>query len=87
MIIEYDGTQDLHKSTVRFTADWCGPCKKFAPIFNEVANRNLGSMFVVIDVDKYPITASKFNLRSIPTVMVDGENVGDVHEWAREMLA
>jgi thioredoxin-like negative regulator of GroEL len=87
MIIEYDGTQDLQSSTVRFTADWCGPCQKFAPMFNEVANRSVEGTFVVVDVDKHPETALEFNVRSIPTVAVNGDKVKDVHEWAREMLA
>lgn len=54
-----------------FNAVWCGPCRQFAPIFDEVAKK-LGDRitFVSIDVDANPMTAEAFGVSSIPTVIV-----------------
>lgn len=56
---------------VRFTAEWCGPCKSFAPIFNEVAleSANEKTVFVVIDVDKNPELTNSYGIRGLPSVL------------------
>jgi len=54
-----------------FSAGWCSPCKVLSPIMAEV-----GQTVSVqkIDVDKQPDMASKYNVRSIPTVvLLDGD--------------
>lgn len=83
MVEEYDGTQDLYKSVVRFTADWCGPCKAFAPMFNKVADNDLDKDYVVVDVDVHPEVAGKFGIKSIPALFIDGVKVPDHVGWAR----
>jgi thioredoxin-like negative regulator of GroEL len=85
MTVDYDGTQDLHASTVRFTASWCNPCKLFAPMFDKVAERSAGS-YVVVDVDKHPITAGEFKVMSIPTVFVHGVRIEDPITWAKNLI-
>ncbi len=63
---------------VDFTASWCGPCKQLAPIIDQVADE-LGAEGYVgkLDIDEAPLTAGKFGVRGVPTVMVfkNGERV------------
>ena len=53
-----------------FNATWCGPCKQFAPAFEEGAAK-FGQLvdFVSVDVDVNPETAKAFGVESIPTVI------------------
>ncbi len=56
---------------VDFTATWCGPCKMLAPIVDKLADEFVGKLKVAkIDIDQAPNLASKFGVRSVPTVMV-----------------
>ena len=56
---------------VDFTASWCGPCKALAPIIDQVAGELEGKATVgKLDVDDSPVTAGKFGVRGVPTVMV-----------------
>jgi len=57
------------KAVLRFTANWCGPCKALAPIFDEVAAANPNAKVFVIDVDIHPDIATKFGVKGIPTMM------------------
>ncbi len=56
---------------VDFFADWCGPCKMQGPIVAEVAEE-IGSVAKVgkLDVDANPETAQKFEVMSIPTLII-----------------
>ena len=56
---------------VDFWAPWCGPCKMMAPIFNEVATKYpLKALFVKVNTEAHQNLGSKFNIRSIPTIVV-----------------
>lgn len=72
-----------HKGTaiVDFYADWCGPCKMMAPIFEDAA-KEAGdkAKFGKLNVDEARETAMKYGVMSIPTVIVfkDGEVVNQV---------
>jgi len=60
---------------VDFWADWCGPCKMIAPILEELAQEQPGLQIAKVDVDANPDLAMKFNVMSIPTLLLikDGE--------------
>jgi thioredoxin 1 len=64
----------------KFSASWCSPCKTLKPIFEEVRN-GYGSNIVKFeeyDVDEASDVASKYNIRSVPTVIIEknGQEVG-----------
>ena len=52
---------------VDFTATWCGPCKKIAPVFNELNNKYNNVMFIKVDVDDNEETSEACNIRAMPT--------------------
>ena len=56
---------------VDFFADWCGPCKMLAPIFEEVGNEMEGkAKFIKVNVDEARDIADKFRISTIPTMIV-----------------
>lgn len=63
-------------AVVDFYATWCGPCKMFAPIFEEVSN-DYDFNFIKIDVDNYQDIAREYGVMSIPTIILfkDGKEV------------
>jgi thioredoxin 1 len=62
---------------VDFYANWCGPCKRLAPVLDELARETSQAKFVKVDVDRSPKLAGSFGVRSIPTLIVfkDGKAV------------
>lgn len=58
-----------------FTATWCGPCKMFKPTVQQVSSE-LGVGINYIDVDQQRDMAMKYNVSSVPTIVV--ENGGNV---------
>jgi thioredoxin 1 len=60
---------------VDFWAPWCGPCKGFAPVFEEVAGDNPDLKFVKVNTDEEQALAGHFGIRSIPTLMIFREQV------------
>ena len=57
-------------TVVEFWATWCGPCRMIAPILDQLAVEYQGKVKVTkLDVDSNIKTASRFNVRSIPTIL------------------
>lgn len=60
---------------IDFWADWCGPCKRFAPVYERVSDKHPDITFGKVDTDAEQEIALKFNIRSIPTVMAVRDGV------------
>jgi thioredoxin len=67
-----------------FYADWCGPCKIMAPVFEEIETKYKGQIeFEKVDVEANEALASQYDIRSIPTFVL----VKDGKELDRRMGA
>jgi thioredoxin 1 len=56
---------------VDFWAEWCGPCKMIAPILADIATEQAGKVTIAkLNVDENPDLAMKYNVMSIPTLLV-----------------
>ena len=60
---------------VDFWASWCGPCRTFAPVYEQVSNANPDIVFAKVDTEAEQGLAGAFQISSIPTLMVIREGV------------
>jgi thioredoxin 1 len=60
---------------IDFWAEWCGPCKGFAPVFEAASEKHSDVVFGKVDADQQQELAAAFSIRSIPYVMLLRENV------------
>lgn len=55
---------------VDFWAEWCGPCRRIAPVIDQIAEQNIGRVKVgKVDVESNQDLAAKFGIQSIPTLL------------------
>jgi thioredoxin 1 len=55
---------------VDFWAPWCGPCHAITPVLEQLAGETDKIEFVKVDIDENPVTASRYDVLSIPTVLL-----------------
>ncbi len=80
-VIRYNGGPIEDGDLVlRFTANWCGPCRQFAPVFDKVMSERLEKA-LIIDVDQHPSLAAQYDIMTIPTLVMerDGEVLDVLH--------
>jgi len=73
-VFDYNDTTMIYKgkkpAIVDFYADWCGPCKRLAPVLDELLNEYDGAFIVYkVNVDKNKELASALQIRNIPTLL------------------
>ena len=61
-------------AVIDFYADWCGPCRMLAPIFEELAGEYTDVKFCKVNVDNEPELAKMFKVQSIPMVALVKDN-------------
>jgi thioredoxin 1 len=55
---------------VKYSAPWCGPCKKIQPLYEQLASSYKNCIFTCVDTDKVTDIASTYNVTSLPTFAV-----------------
>lgn len=55
---------------VDFWAEWCNPCKIFSEVLEKVCDKYENIIFTKLNIEKYKNIAEKYNIRSIPTVLL-----------------
>jgi thioredoxin 1 len=70
-----DAVADNDIVLVDWWASWCGPCRMFAPVFEEASSRHPDLVFAKVNTEAEPALAGAAGIMSIPTLMVFRENV------------
>jgi thioredoxin 1 len=55
---------------IDFWAEWCGPCKRFAPVFEQASERNADITFAKVDTDEQRELSARYGVTSIPTLVI-----------------
>ena len=68
--------QDNEIVIIDFWAEWCGPCKTFAPIFEKTAEKYPDVTFAKLNTEEEQAIAGYFQIRSIPTTIILRDQIG-----------
>ena len=60
---------------IDFWASWCGPCKSFGPIYEDVSEKHPDIVFAKVNTEDQQAIAAHFQIRSIPTLMIFREQI------------
>ena len=61
---------------IDFWAEWCGPCKQYAPIFEKLSNEYPDIVFAKVNTEEQRELAGYFQIQSIPTTIIFREKIG-----------
>lgn len=69
---------------IDFYANWCGPCKRLAPVLDELATEYKGRINIYkVNIDEHPELATAFGVKSLPTLLfIPTDNVPEITEGA-----
>jgi thioredoxin len=60
---------------VDFWAPWCGPCRSFAPVYEQMSEQHTDVVFAKVNTEEQHALAAHFQIRSIPTLMLFREQI------------
>ena len=69
---------------LKFSAVWCGPCRALKPTFDQVRTLIADVVYEEIDVDSDPSATIKYNVHSVPTIVIEKNGTNDLVE--RDMV-
>ena len=80
-LAEHESTVSEGIVLIDFWADWCGPCKRFAPVYEAVSEANPDVVFAKVDTEAERELAEMYGIRSIPTLVAYRDGI-PVHSQA-----
>jgi thioredoxin 1 len=60
---------------IDFWAAWCGPCRQFAPVFEQASEQHPDVVFAKVDTDAEQMLAGRYSIRSIPTLVIYRDSI------------
>ena len=79
---------DNSKVVVQYSATWCGNCRIMKPKFKKLASENEGTIFLVVDAEKFPESRKLADVSNLPTfaAFIDGKMINQTQTNKFEVL-